>query len=291
MPRLPKASRAGCAWPVLRLPRPWRAGERGGCPPITQRVASEYPAQRARTVTVSHEGHLACRLHVGEESSTKRVSASSQPSRSSAIANTAERAAHTQRAMHSTRPRALSQGPGCADRLRHQRALLVSTASSRWSSAATRSASPPTATLAARRAAITRPRRSPGRRRPRGDRDRPRSRWRRRRTALRVPEEQRFRTLRARSAKVARAAIRLSCGRARTRRRSRTGSADPRLHPAATTANASRAAARVASITAPSCALDTNPASNADGARNTPRSSIAWKKRSNAAVSQAMACA
>src|SRR5690606_42098788 len=66
---------------------------------------------------------------------------------------------------------------------------------------------------------------------------------------------------------------------------------DPWLHPAATTANASRAAARVASTTVPSCALDTNPASNAEGARNTPRSSIAWKKRLNAAVSHATACA
>src|SRR5690606_35840584 len=61
--------------------------------------------------------------------------------------------------------------------------------------------------------------------------------------------------------------------------------------PAATTLNASRAAASVASITASSCALDMKPASYADGARNTPRSSIAWKKRLNAAVSQAVAWA
>src|SRR5690606_13098746 len=66
---------------------------------------------------------------------------------------------------------------------------------------------------------------------------------------------------------------------------------DPRLHPAAATANASLAAARVASTTAASCALDTKPASNADGARNTPRPSIAWKKRLKAAVSQATAWA
>ncbi len=51
-------------------------------------------------------------------------------------------------------------------------------------------------------------------------------------------------------------------------------------------ANASRAAAMVASMSASVCAADTNPASNADGARYTPRRSIAWKnllKRSRSA--------
>src|SRR3546814_6842386 len=48
--------------------------------------------------------------------------------------------------------------------------------------------------------------------------------------------------------------------------------------------NASRPAARVRSITSSSCALDMKPASNADGARYTPRSSMAWKKRLNAAL-------
>ncbi len=66
---------------------------------------------------------------------------------------------------------------------------------------------------------------------------------------------------------------------------------DPRLHPAATTLKASRAAEIVASMTSGVCALDMKPASNADGARYTPRSSIAWKKRLNAAVSQATAWA
>lgn len=59
----------------------------------------------------------------------------------------------------------------------------------------------------------------------------------------------------------------------------------------ATSANASRAAASVASITAASCALDMKPASYADGARYTPRCSIAWKKRLKLVVSQAVACA
>ena len=36
------------------------------------------------------------------------------------------------------------------------------------------------------------------------------------------------------------------------------------------------------------CALDRKPASNADGARYTPRSSMPWKKRLNAAVSAAV---
>ena len=60
-----------------------------------------------------------------------------------------------------------------------------------------------------------------------------------------------------------------------------------RLNPSALVAlNATRAAARVASITASSCALDRKPASYADGARNTPWSSIAWKKRLNAGMSE-----
>ena len=54
---------------------------------------------------------------------------------------------------------------------------------------------------------------------------------------------------------------------------------------------ASRAASMVCAISASPCALDMKPASNADGARYTPRSSIAWKKRLNAAASQAIACA
>lgn len=63
------------------------------------------------------------------------------------------------------------------------------------------------------------------------------------------------------------------------------------VQPAAATANASRAAASVASSTPWSWALERKPASYADGARNTPRSSMAWKKRLNAAVSQAVAWA
>ena len=55
--------------------------------------------------------------------------------------------------------------------------------------------------------------------------------------------------------------------------------------------NAARAASSVASITPSSCADETNPASNADGARYTPRASMAWKKRRNAATSQAVAWA
>ena len=64
-----------------------------------------------------------------------------------------------------------------------------------------------------------------------------------------------------------------------------------RIAHAFATRNASRAATRVCSITASSCAADMKPASNADGARYTPRSSMAWKKRLNAALSQAIACA
>ena len=52
--------------------------------------------------------------------------------------------------------------------------------------------------------------------------------------------------------------------------------------------NASRAASIVSAISASSCAVDMKPASNADGARYTPRSSMAWKKRLNAAMSQAV---
>lgn len=59
----------------------------------------------------------------------------------------------------------------------------------------------------------------------------------------------------------------------------------------ATSANASRAAASVASITAWSCALDMKPASYAEGARYTPRCSIAWKKRLKLVMSHAVACA
>ncbi|TCK49084.1 hypothetical protein C8F00_1475 [Xanthomonas vasicola] len=59
----------------------------------------------------------------------------------------------------------------------------------------------------------------------------------------------------------------------------------------ATSANALRAAASVASITASSCALDMKPASYAEGARYTPRCSIAWKKRLKVVVSHAVACA
>src|SRR3546814_1185751 len=57
------------------------------------------------------------------------------------------------------------------------------------------------------------------------------------------------------------------------------------------TRNASRAATTVRSMTSSSCALDMKPASYADGARYTPRSSMAWKKRLNAAASQATAWA
>ena len=42
---------------------------------------------------------------------------------------------------------------------------------------------------------------------------------------------------------------------------------------------------------AAACAADTKPASNADGAKYTPASSIAWKKRLNRAVSHAITCA
>lgn len=65
----------------------------------------------------------------------------------------------------------------------------------------------------------------------------------------------------------------------------------PKTPQCATSANASRAAASVASITAASCALDMKPASYADGARYTPRCSIAWKKRLKVVMSQAVACA
>ena len=54
---------------------------------------------------------------------------------------------------------------------------------------------------------------------------------------------------------------------------------------AASAANARRAAASVASITASSCVLDTKPASYADGAKYTPSSSIRWKKRLKRSVS------
>src|SRR5205085_479923 len=43
--------------------------------------------------------------------------------------------------------------------------------------------------------------------------------------------------------------------------------------------NARSAAASVASTTASECAAETKPASKADGARYTPASSMAWKKR------------
>ena len=48
---------------------------------------------------------------------------------------------------------------------------------------------------------------------------------------------------------------------------------------ATSSANVASAAASVASRSASACALETNPASNAEGARYTPRASMAWKKR------------
>ena len=74
-----------------------------------------------------------------------------------------------------------------------------------------------------------------------------------------------------------------ACGRRDSRR--------PGYQAALASANASRAASKVAPMTSSSCALDRKPASKAEGARNTPRSSMAWKNRLNAAESQAMACA
>src|SRR5690606_11698867 len=68
--------------------------------------------------------------------------------------------------------------------------------------------------------------------------------------------------------------------------------AQPAVHgraPCQSAAKASRAAAMVCSISASPCAEDTKPASKADGARYTPRSSMPWKKRRNAATSQAVA--
>jgi hypothetical protein len=53
-------------------------------------------------------------------------------------------------------------------------------------------------------------------------------------------------------------------------------------------AKASRAAATVASISAGECAALTNPASYSAGARYTPRSSMAWKKRLKRSLSVAI---
>ena len=53
----------------------------------------------------------------------------------------------------------------------------------------------------------------------------------------------------------------------------------------------SRAAASVASISAAPCAAETKPASYADGARYTPRSSMAWKKRLKRSLSHCMTSA
>jgi hypothetical protein len=41
-------------------------------------------------------------------------------------------------------------------------------------------------------------------------------------------------------------------------------------------------------MSASACAAETKPASYADGAKKTPASSIAWKKRLNAALSVAI---
>src|SRR2546427_9333749 len=56
-------------------------------------------------------------------------------------------------------------------------------------------------------------------------------------------------------------------------------------------ANAARAAVSVASISASPCAAETKPASYAEGARYTPCSSIAWKKRLNRSRSHCMTSA
>ena len=55
--------------------------------------------------------------------------------------------------------------------------------------------------------------------------------------------------------------------------------------------SAPRAASRVSAMSLSLCALDMKPASNADGARYTPRFSMPWKKRLNSATSAAVACA
>ena len=62
-------------------------------------------------------------------------------------------------------------------------------------------------------------------------------------------------------------------------------------HAHRTSANASRATANVSAMSCSLCAADMNPASNADGARYTPRLSMPWKKRLNIALSAAMAWA
>src|SRR3546814_851466 len=54
---------------------------------------------------------------------------------------------------------------------------------------------------------------------------------------------------------------------------------------------APRAASSVSAMFWSLCALDMKPASNADGARYTPRFSMPWKKRLNSATSAAVACA
>ncbi|CAM5440833.1 Succinylornithine transaminase [Rhodanobacter lindaniclasticus] len=55
--------------------------------------------------------------------------------------------------------------------------------------------------------------------------------------------------------------------------------------------NAPRAASSVSAMSWSLCALDMNPASNAEGARYAPRFSMPWKKRLNSATSAAVACA
>src|SRR3990167_3735689 len=61
--------------------------------------------------------------------------------------------------------------------------------------------------------------------------------------------------------------------------------------PAATSRKASRAASSVCAISVSPCADDRKPASNADGARYTPRRSMPWKKRLKASRSQDTASA
>ena len=53
-------------------------------------------------------------------------------------------------------------------------------------------------------------------------------------------------------------------------------------------AKAFSASPTVVAMSSAVCAADTNPASNADGAKYTPASSIAWKKRLKRSLSQAI---
>src|SRR5205807_5478556 len=62
-----------------------------------------------------------------------------------------------------------------------------------------------------------------------------------------------------------------------------------RLAPGGVEKPAHAIASIVASMTDRSCAADTNKASNCDGGRSTPASSMEWKKRAKAAVSEALA--